>query len=306
MKTLLLLITICISTLSAQPKEFKLYYLGGQSNMEGLGLTSELPEEYKTHVENVWIFSGNIVEDNEPNGGLGIWTPLKTGFGYEFSSNGEQNFYSKRFGPELSFGKRIAVLENDNPIAIIKYAKSGSAIEIGASKYGSWDPDFFEVDGINQYDNFLTTLRNAISDRDIDNDGYEDKLIPAGIIWMQGESDAYHSEETAKKYEANLKRMMDLFRAALRIDDLPVVIGMITDSGQDDDGKVMDYYDIVAKAQIDFAASDPNASIITETENYNYSDRWHYDSAGFLEMGKEFAEAAFKLGMRDEAKIGNR
>lgn len=296
MKTLLLLITICISTLSAQPKEFKLYYLGGQSNMEGLGLTSELPEEYKGPVENVWIFSGNIVEDNEPLGGFGIWAPLKTGFGHEFSSDGEQNFYSERFGPELSFGKRIAELEKDYPIAIIKYAKSGSAIEIGASKYGSWDPDFFEGDGINQYDNFLTTLRNALSDRDIDNDGYEDKLIPAGIIWMQGESDAYHSEETAKKYEANLKRMMDLFRAALREDDLPVVIGMITDSGQDEDGKVMDYYDIVAKAQKDFAAKDKNAVIVTATENYNYSDRWHYDSAGFLEMGKEFAEEVFELG----------
>ncbi|MBL1213199.1 MAG: hypothetical protein HND52_07580 [Ignavibacteriae bacterium] len=298
MKTFILLILFCVSTLSAQPKEFKLYYLGGQSNMEGLGLNSELPEEYKEPIENVWIFSGNIVEDNEPNGGLGIWAPLKTGFGYEFSSDGEQNFYSKRFGPELSFGKRIAELENHNPIAIIKYAKSGSAIEIGASKYGSWNPDFFEGDGINQYNNFLTTLRNAISDRDIDNDGYEDKLIPAGIIWMQGESDAYHSEETAEKYEANLKRMMDLFRAALRTDDLPVVIGMITDSGQDDDGKVMDYYDIVTKAQKEYAAKDKNAAIVTETENYKYSDRWHYDSEGFLKLGKEFAEKVFNLGSK--------
>jgi hypothetical protein len=300
MKAALLLLTICLSTLSAQPKEFKLYYLGGQSNMEGMGLNSELPDEYKNPIENVWIFSGNIVEDNEPLGGIGIWAPLKMGFGYEFSSDGKMNYYSERFGPELSFGKRIAELENDNPIAIIKYAKSGSAIEIGASKYGSWDPDFFEGNGINQYDNFLTALRSAFSNRDIDNDGYEDKLIPAGIIWMQGESDAYRSEETAKKYEANLKRMMDLFRAALRVDDLPVVIGMITDSGQDEDGKVMDYYDIVAKAQKDYTAKDKNASIVTSTENYNYSDRWHYDSAGFLKMGRESAETVHNLSVKDK------
>ncbi len=163
MKTLLLLITICISTLSAQPKEFKLYYLGGQSNMEGLGLTSELPEEYKTHVENVWIFSGNIVEDNEPNGGLGIWTPLKTGFGYEFSSDGEQNFNSNDLDMET-----IAELENDNPITIIKYPPPlQTAQNLGPIWLG---PDFFGGEGINQYDNFLATLRNAISDRDIDND----------------------------------------------------------------------------------------------------------------------------------------
>mgnify|MGYP000343773825 CR=1 FL=1 len=190
---------------------------------------------------------------------------------------------------------KIAKIEKNNQIEIIKYFKSGSAIEIGDSIYGSWDPDFFEGDAINQYDNFLTTLRNAFADRDIDNDGYDDKLIPAGIIWMQGESDAYHSEETAKKYQANLKRLMELFRAALHVDDLPVVIGMITDSGKDDDGKVMDYYDIVAKAQKNYAASDPNAAIVTETKDYKYSDRWHYDSEGFLKMGKAFSDSIYKL-----------
>jgi hypothetical protein len=67
----------------------------------------------------------------------------------------------------------------------------------------------------------------------IANDGEADTLIPAGIVWMQGESDAALNAEIAERYEANLKRLMDLIRAALRSDDLPVVIGRISDSGRD-------------------------------------------------------------------------
>ena len=42
---------------------------------------------------------------------------------------------------------------------------------------------------------------------------------------MQGEADAQHSQESADAYLFNLKRLMNLFRAALRQDDLPVIIG---------------------------------------------------------------------------------
>ena len=89
------------------------------------------------------------------------------------------------------------------------------------------DPDFEDGEGkgkgINQYDHFLATLRNALSARDIDGDGENDRLIPSGILWMQGESDAGF-ETAAKNYANNLKRLMDLTRAALRTDDLPIAI----------------------------------------------------------------------------------
>ena len=47
-------------------------------------------------------------------------------------------------------------------------------------------------------------------------------MTPAGILWMQGESDGALTAEIAARYENNLKRLMDLVRAGLRTDDLPV------------------------------------------------------------------------------------
>ena len=120
-----------------------------------------------------------------------------------------------------------------------------------------WEPDF-HVDGenghINQYDHFLSTVRHAFAIQDIDGDKQPDTLTPAGIIWMQGESDA-GDKMIAQRYQANLKRMMDLIHAALRLDYVRVVIGRISDSGKDDyqkdlaDGKVLDFGDTVHSSQ---------------------------------------------------------
>jgi hypothetical protein len=91
---------------------------------------------------------------------------------------------------------------------------------------------------------------------------------------------------------------MDLIRAALHSDDLPVVIGRISDSGQDEeheDGKVWNHGEIVRKEQASFVAHDPRAALVTTTDDYGYSDPWHYDSAGYLDLGKQFAIAVHGL-----------
>lgn len=282
-------------TFSLAAKEFKLYYLGGQSNMVGLGYNSELPDELNKEFSDVMIFHGNPVGDDDPNGGKGIWATLKFGHGFGFTSDGTSNNYSDRFGVELSFAESLKQLDPDANIAIVKYAKGGTSLDYKASRHGTWFPDYNDSTGLNQYDSFLATLRNAFASRDIDGDGEDDKLIPAGIIWMQGESDAYPNEFVAKRYLANLTEMMGLVRAALRVDDLPVVIGRIADSHQDEDGLVMDYINIVRDAQEHFVKSDVNSVIVRSTDDYNWSDRWHYDSAGYIDLGKKFAEAVYIL-----------
>ena len=109
---------------------------------------------------------------------------------------------------------------------------------------------------------------------------------------MQGESDAAHGEDIARRYEANLKRLMDLIRAAFRVDDLPVAIGRISDSGQQEtDGKVWDHGEIVRNAQAAFVQHDAAAALVTSTDGYGYSDKWHYNTAGYVDLGKRFAEA---------------
>ncbi|WRH65072.1 MAG: sialate O-acetylesterase [Planktothrix sp. GU0601_MAG3] len=156
-------------------------------------------------------------------------------------------------------------------------------------------PDYNDGNGVNQYDHFLATVKNAMAVQDIDGDGESDVLTPVGIVWMQGESDAAHTLDIAERYESHLKRIIDLFRAAFRTDDLPVVIGRISDSGQGDGGKVWKYGAVIRNAQAQFVQKDGYAALVTTTDNHKYSDPWHYQSDDYLDLGSHFAEAIVKL-----------
>tara|TARA_Y100000590_G_scaffold197861_1_gene224717 strand:+ start:44 stop:1054 length:1011 start_codon:yes stop_codon:yes gene_type:complete len=275
---------------NSNPDIWKLYFLAGQSNMDGYGYNIELPDGYKGKILNSMIFDGNRVNDGKPEGGIGIWEELKPGHGVGFITDGEVNNLSNRFGCELSFAKQIAI--NGDKVAIVKYSYGGTALYAGAG-YGNWDPDF-EIN--NHYDNALATIKNAFSIRDINADGLEDSLVPKGIIWMQGESDAQYSEVSANSYYGNLKRLMSLFREALRDNNLPIVIGKINDSNMNPGNQpTQPYLSIVHEAQNRFTNNDFCALYVSDTENYNYSDPWHYDTNGFLNMGIAFAKAVLKL-----------
>lgn len=278
---------LCIAS-GAHATEYHVYFLGGQSNMDGYGWNEELPAENAGPVNGVNIFHGRQRFDDEPVGGDGLWAELQPGHGTGFTSDGASNSYSERFGPELSFGSELKRLYPERRIALVKYSLGGTALHEGTPAYGTWAPDYRDI---NQYDHALATIVNATAVSDIDGDGEPDTLIPAGIVWMQGEADAYQSYDAALAYEANLKRMMDLLRAAWRTDDLPVVIGRITDSGRAEDGNVMDHIKIVQEAQRRFVDKDSCAaySTITDEQSYPADDDWHYDSPAYLAMGIDFA-----------------
>ena len=296
-RTSVILATCVVCTTNALAAEYAVYYLGGQSNMDGYGQVDELPRQLQGPVEGVYIFHGNTSPDQQSVDGRGKWAVLRPGHGVGFRSDGQRNHYKDRFGVEISFARRLRELHPGRKIALIKYSRGGTSIDqAAAGNFGCWDPDFNRGrgagQGINQYDHFLATVRNAMSDRDIDDDGQPDTLVPMGILWMQGESDASYTAEIAARYEQNLKRLIDLIRAAFRVDDLPVAIGRISDSGQDEkDGKVWGFGKTVRDAQASFVQQDVAAALVTSTDSYGYSDRWHYDSEGYIDLGKEFAEA---------------
>lgn len=291
----LLLTAGVLASWSAVGSEYRLYYLGGQSNMDGYGTVSELPEGWQDTVENVMIFQGNQGADGAPEGGEGTWAPLQPGFGAGFTSDGSVNTRSDRFGPELAFGRRMAELNPGERIAIIKYSRGGTSLLEGASGYGNWEPDSELGGGWNQYDFALATIRNATVRADIDGDGEADTLLPSGIAWMQGEADAYDNPVAARAYRANLQRMMNLLRAALRTDDLPVAIGKIHDSYRDEDGLLMDYSPVVQRAQADYAAADRCATLVDTGEDIGWSDDWHYGSRDYILLGAAFADAIQSL-----------
>ena len=153
--------------------------------------------------------------------------------------------------------------------------------------YGDWHPD---QERRNHLDNALSTINNAFDIADINGDGRLDRLIPSGIIWMQGESDAEHSRDASEAYYGNLKNLIKLLRASLRNEKLPVIIGKINDSHMTSNGgPTQPFIKIVHSAQKKFTEEDNCASYVTEIESYNFSeDAWHYDTDGFIKMGIAF------------------
>jgi len=293
---LLLLSPFFLSVTRAQNTESDtvlVFYLGGQSNMDGFGYNKDLGETLESKNEDVWIFHGNPAGDDDSEGGLGLWAALQPGHGTGFSSNGKTNKLSDRFGVELSLATRLSELYPGKRIALVKYSRGGSSIDsLAAGHFGCWEPDYNGSTGLNQYDYFLRTVKRDMSTPDINGDGRKDILIPAGIFWMQGESDASYTEEIAGRYYTNLKRLMDLIRAAFLCDDLPVLIGKISDSWRDEsDSKVWDHGELVQYAQEKYARTDGRAAIVRSTRYYKYSDPWHYNSEGYLDLGRKFAEA---------------
>lgn len=289
---------LCLTPFANAQHTYRLFYLGGQSNMVGYGYNKDLPDSLDKTFDDVMIFHGNTADDGDlATGGLGIWEPLKPGHGVGHSATRSENKFSDRFGLELAFADRLLELYPGEKIAFIKYAKGGTSIDsLAAGRFGCWDPDFQSKNGINQYDHFLSTLNHAMSIQDIDGNGQADVLVPAGILWMQGESDADKSEELALRYYEHLVRLMNLMRAALRTDDLPVLIGKITDSlNPEFNGKVWPYGDLVQYAEEKFAREDPAAAIIRNTKYYGSSDPWHYLSEDYVDFGKAFADEYYEL-----------
>lgn len=287
---------LALSGCSAQPKgtTYHLYFLGGQSNMVGYGFTRELSPEQAEPAADAWIYATTPTGDEASIDPASAWAPVTPGFGVGYAAPESAPALGERFGPELSFARTLRELQPDTPIAIIKYARGGTSIDLRArGGAGSWDPSY---EGLNQFDHAVATIRAAMEPRDLDGDGELDRLVPAGIGWMQGESDGTR-EDAAAAYEANLARLARALREELGDADLPFVVVRISDSQvQAGTGRVWAFGDAVRGAQEAFARSDPNAALVTSTDGYGYSDPYHYDTAGYLDMGARIAKAMHELG----------
>ena len=165
---------------AASGTEYLTFFIAGQSNMDGYGYVDKLPTELRSE-QNVMIFHGNGVFDNQAAGGMGRWSNLRPGHGTGFMSDGDTNKYSNRFGPELSFANTLTTELPNKNIAIIKYAVGGTGLHLKTG-YGNWSPDFSEGKGNNQYDFALQTIKNAFSSSDIDGDGKNDTLRSVDLL----------------------------------------------------------------------------------------------------------------------------
>ena len=116
------------TTTGGEATVYKLYFLGGQSNMVGYGYTEELPIDLNQEIGGVMIFEGRAAFDDDRRGGIGVWRTLTPGHGFGVETDGRSVRLSDRFGPELSFGHTLSSKMPDSRIALVKYALGGSGL----------------------------------------------------------------------------------------------------------------------------------------------------------------------------------
>ncbi len=261
MKSTVLLASFLCVTLAATTSvaATKVFLLAGQSNMDGRGAPALIPLQYQPPQAGVKVWDGRLGTDS------GWKNPGETS--------------GSRFGPEVSFGYTLRQsVSPDDDIYLVKYSVGSTNL------HHDWKPDGSGA----RYNTFKTTVQNALANLTTAN------LSPtiAGMIWMQGESDAY-DHTCAPHYEDNLRTFIDTVRddfSEYSIPNMPFVIGRLSPLW-----KTADHPEdnaMVRNAQV-AVGDDPtliNVSWI-DTDNLTVvssSDR-HYDTQGQIDLGVLFA-----------------
>lgn len=176
----------CAAIAAKSEPPVKVFLLGGQSNMRGVGDASELKPPYSESLSKVKIWNNTSKE----------WTALQP---------------KGSFGPEISFGHALAKTFSGQDIRLVKHSAGGTAL------YNAWSP---KIKG-NQYVQFLNASRAALAELDGAAVNYE----IAGMLWLQGESDAKENQGDA--YEKNLVDFIAHIRMEFKREKMPFIIARV-------------------------------------------------------------------------------
>ncbi len=245
--------------------ETKVFLLGGQSNMAGLGgYDFPLPTPYSVPQPNVqfWNYGPGTQPDptygiNYPGVGTG-WVDLQSGFGHK----------PEHFGPEVTFGYTLNNIFPDDDIYLIKEGISSQDLAV------HWNPDGTG----NIYNIFKSRVDAAM--QNLTDAGLSPTI--AGMIWMQGESDALNPAY-APHYETNLTNLIQTVRSDFNTPDMPFVMGRIlTMWGTPADNA------LVRGAQETVSAADANVSWV-DTDDLQLAYVGHYGTQGQIDLGIRYA-----------------
>jgi iduronate 2-sulfatase len=236
-------------------KPVMVYLLAGQSNMVGSGTPkADLPIALQSPQADVEFYHSQAPGPLVKN----TWVPLQPGSTYDF-------------GPEVTFGRSIADRFPKERVALIKYAAGNTNLAV------NWNADTGPY-----YATFKQSVAAglmALTDRG-------DRYKIAGMVWMQGESDASFPAMTAA-YEANLTAFIARVRSDLGVPDLPFVIGRIYLGA----AHASTSEQHIRKAQVAVAERDSKAAWVDLDGLDQQPVGVEFNGPGTVEMGKRFAEA---------------
>ena len=250
---LLIFITGCKAQNSKDPSvnrsntsKIKIFFLAGQSNMEGRARAFNLTKEDKKRLEkakkNVTLYYNH--KKPVP---LQVTTP---------AAHTQKKFGAEQmFGPELFFGIHLAEKYPNQKFIFIKRSKGGMSL------FGAWNPNWTiekakvmkEDNDPKLYSDFISYAKEVLSG--FDKDSYE----LCGMLWVQGETDSGKKKNgtiPADTYESNLKNLISGVRMEFHQPQLPFIIFQVGS------GKVV-------KAMKNIAKDDVYVSLIPQSKDKN-------------------------------------
>ncbi len=269
----------------AQPsaaKEWQVFLLAGQSNMEGLGNAAEVSSNLLSQ-SSVRLYHSSSVHSSLP---AYRWNPLTPA-----------GLTATHFGPELVFAYRVREMLPKANIALIKHAKGGTKLtrETLAYDVTSWCPGTNASDtasfGI-EFIAFVQTVTHALAALRAQGD----RPTLSGMVWVQGEADATCAL-TGEAYETNLTRFIQRVREQFNTPDLPFVCAQVLPYQTRPGSAAVRG----AQARLD-QNSGSHAAIpgvfTVQTEGLGvHRDSVHFNTPGQLELGARLADAMIQKGL---------
>lgn len=236
--------------------EYDLWVLAGQSNAQGWkGNACRYPsgDADADRAIPLYYVSPGI-------GASGRWIGL---------APQEGRYKRGHFGPEVTFARDLTAA--GRRVAVFKFSLGGTSLDRRWKRPGEG--------GL--YDQMVAELRRAITA--LRHDGQQPRI--AGLIWIQGESDAM-DPAAASRYQRNLSILLRDFRGRIAGNPhLPVLLGV------DEQHPFVTRRPIVALAQRQLAAADPRIRFVS-MHGLPKADDSHLTPKGLASHGQRLARAA--------------
>jgi hypothetical protein len=258
------------------------YLVGGQSNADGYGITSQLSTELQLPQPDIDFYHGNG-GGNSPLA-ANQWINLQPGSGSMAGNAGG-------FGPELNFGIGIhqAVGSQNARIAVIKHTRGGTSL------HTDWFPggDATTTGDGPDYQAFQTTVNNALASLAVSYPGAT--ILLEGMVWHQGEADA-GSDTNAGNYQTNLTNFIADLRATYG-SGLRFGIAQLSNNQTSLNPTRLA---TVKAAQAAVAAANPlNYLIATDDVPMGGSSTIHFGTSGNLTIGTRLATGMLQVPIND-------
>jgi len=255
----------------------KVFLLAGQSNMQGQGMVTKVPEggvekpgtlasilkdpakapmlkhwvdakgEWAEAREDVWVYDVNEFGSRHGR--------LEFGYGWNLGSR-------MWFGPEMQFGHLMGD-QFDNQVLIIKTAWGGRDLYKDFRPPGSGGtigPFFTQMIG---------TVTKVLGDLKAQFPGYAGQGYEiAGFVWWHGWNDFCNPQTAVPEYGTNLTNLINDVRRELKVPELPVVIGEFTGPWGADCKEPAAL--AIRKAQKDVAAKPEFAGTVKFVETHDF------------------------------------